>query len=263
MSVALAAVEQGAGPPVVILHGLFGAARNWTSIAKRLAATHRVYSVDLRNHGASPWADSMSYAEMADDVRAFLRRQGLDRATLLGHSMGGKVAMLTALRHGEAVDRLVVVDIAPVPYPQTFLPYARAMQVADLGAATRRSEVEAQLRGPVPDATVRLFLMQNLVSEEGRLRWRVNLPVLERSMAALSDFPDLPSDRIYDGPTLFIAGEYSDYVGRAHHAAIERRFPHAEIVEVADAGHWVHAERPDAFLEALAPFLGGHRSEEK
>ncbi|WP_119460430.1 alpha/beta fold hydrolase [Rhodospirillaceae bacterium SYSU D60014] len=257
MAVALAAVEQGAGPPVVILHGLFGAGRNWTMIAKRLAATHRVYALDLRNHGASPWADSMRYAEMAEDVRAFLQQHGMDRATLLGHSMGGKVAMLTALCHGGRVDRLVVVDIAPVSYPPTYLPYVRAMRAVDLSASTRRSEIEEQLRGPVRNQMVRLFLLQNLVAEDGRFRWRVNLPVLEEAMAGLSDFPELPSDRTYGGPALFIAGGRSAYVGEAQHPAIKRLFPSAEIVTLPEAGHWIHAEQPEAFLEIVRPFLGG------
>lgn len=254
----LAAAEHGSGRPVVILHGLFGSARNWASIAKRLAATHHVYALDLRNHGASPWAETMRYSEMAEDVRAFLRDRGLDgTATLLGHSLGGKVAMVTALRHPDDVARLVVVDVAPVAYPMTLLPYVRAMRTVDLDAMTRRSEVEPALSKAVPDPAVRLFLLQNLVVEDGRLKWRLNLPVIEREMPELSGFPEFPAGTVYTGPTLFVAGERSDYIRPEHRVAIERLFPNAGLATVPDAGHWVHAERPEAFLETLRPFLTG------
>src|SRR6476660_3741682 len=155
MPVQLAATEYGAGPPLAILHGLFGSGRNWRSIAQQLAANHRVLAFDLRNHGASPWADAMAYGEMVEDLRASLRDRGIDRAAVLGHSMGGKVAMMTALLYPAEVDRLVVVDIAPAANPPTLLAYIRAMRAVDLGDTTRRSEVDARLASAVPDASER------------------------------------------------------------------------------------------------------------
>src|SRR5437868_3739157 len=140
MTVPLAVVEYGEGPPLAILHGLFGSGRNWASIAQRLAAGHRVVAFDLRNHGASPWADSMTYAEMAGDVRAAMIGRGFRHYALLGHSMGGKVAMIAALAHPEEAEALVVVDVAPVPYPARLVGHVRAMRRLDLSAITRRSE---------------------------------------------------------------------------------------------------------------------------
>jgi esterase len=156
MTVPLAAVEYGEGPPLAILHGLFGSGRNWASIAQRLAAHHRVLALDLRNHGASPWADTMDYAVMADDVRATLHARGYRRYALLGHSMGGKVAMVAALQHGAEVERLVVVDIAPVNYPPHHLAYVRAMRELDLANIKRRSEADAGLAPSISDPAERL-----------------------------------------------------------------------------------------------------------
>lgn len=256
-AVPLAAVEQGSGAPLLILHGLFGSARNWSSIAQRLAAAHHVFALDARNHGASPWADTMTYADMADDTRAFQDAHRLGHVALIGHSMGGKTAMLLALNHADAVARLVVVDIAPVPHPPVLAAYAQAMRAVDLTGVTRRGEVDRQLAAAIPDPAERAFLLQNLVFEEGRARWRINLPVIERFMPELSGFPDLSPGRSFAGPTLFIAGERSDYVRPEHEPAIKRLFPNARIVRVPDAGHWLHAERPDAFLGLVTPFLAG------
>ncbi len=260
MSLDLTHTEHGTdGPPVMILHGLLGSARNWTAIAKRLGASRRVFALDLRNHGGSPWADDMTYSAMAEDVRGFMAGRGLSGAAVIGHSMGGKAAMTLALEHGELVERLVVVDIAPVAYAHgTFMPYVHAMRAVDPSAATRRGEVEERLRDAVPDPNVRAFLLQNLVSDGdgGGLRWRVNLAAIEADMSDIMGFPAPEAGRTYDGPTLFLAGERSDYIRPEHHDAIRRLFPNAEIEAVPGAGHWVHAERPDAFLEQVTAFLG-------
>ena len=255
MAVQLAATEYGEGPPLAILHGLFGSARNWRSVAQQLAARHRVLAFDLRNHGASPWADGMSYGEMVEDLRASLRAHGIDHTILLGHSMGGKVAMLTALRHPAEIDRLVVVDIAPAPNPSTLLSYVRAMRAVDLSAITRRGEVDAQLTGAVPDLAERAFLLQNLVIGDGHAHWRLNLEAIEREFPQIVGFPDLPAGAAYHRPTLFVAGARSDYIRPEHEPAIRRLFPLAQIARIERAGHWVHAERPRQFLDAIAPFL--------
>jgi esterase len=257
MPVQLAATEYGTGPPVAILHGLFGTGRNWRSIAQQLAARHRVLAFDLRNHGASPWADGMSYGEMVEDLGASLRARGIDHAALLGHSMGGKVAMLAALLHPAEVGRLVVVDIAPAPNPPTLLAYVRAMRAVDLDDITRRSEVDARLSGAIPDGAERAFLLQNLIMDDGKARWRLNLEAIEREFPQILDFPDLPAGTAYQGPTLFVAGARSDYIQTEHEPMIRRLFPQVRITRIEGAGHWVHAEQPQAFLETVAPFLSG------
>ena len=253
----LAAAEYGAGPPVAILHGLFGSGRNWRSVAQHLAARHRVLAFDLRNHGASPWADGISYSEMVEDLRASLGTRGVERAALLGHSMGGKVAMLMGLLHPGEVDRLVIVDIAPAANPPNLLAYIRAMRAVDLRGVTRRAEVDVALAGTVPDPAERAFLLQNLVIDENAARWRLNLEAIERDFPQIVGFPDLPAGTAYRGPALFVAGARSNYVQPEHEPGIRRLFPRARITRIEGAGHWVHAEQPQAFLQAVAPFLSG------
>jgi esterase len=252
----LAATEHGSGgPPLLVLHGIFGSARNWSSIAQRLAGTHRVLALDARNHGASPWAATMPYAEMVEDVAQLRHARGLGRVSLLGHSMGGKTAMLDALEHPKAVERLVVVDVAPAAYPPVLAAYARALREVDLTGVTRRSEVDARLAGAIPDPADRAFLLQNLVLDDSGARWRLNLPVIERFMPEISSFPEIAAGRAYPGPTLFIGGAASAYIRPEHRPTIEHLFPAASIVRIPDAGHWVHAERPRQFFDAIAPFL--------
>lgn len=260
MAVQLNAVEYGSAlasrPVLAVLHGLFGSARNWDSICRRLAATRHIVAFDLRNHGASGWADGMAYADMAEDVRAALIQRGHRRYALLGHSMGGKAAMLAALNHAREVDRLVVVDIAPVAYPPRHLSLVRAMRSLDLSAITRRGEADARLAEAVPDPAERAFLLQNLVFEEGRARWRLNLAAIEAAMSALVGFPEIAPGVAYPGPALFVAGGRSDYVRPQDEPAIRRLFPQAAIRRIENAGHWLHAEQPDAFAAIVEPFLG-------
>lgn len=257
-AVALAAAEQGSGSPLLILHGLFGSGRNWSTPAQRLGAVHHVFALDARNHGASPWADSMSYADMTEDVQAFATAHRLGPAAIMGHSMGGKTAMLLALHHAEAVERLVIVDVAPVTYPPVLAAYVRAMRAVDLAGVSRRAEVDAQLAGAITSQAERAFLLQNLVLDRGQARWRLNLPVLDRFMPGISGFPEPAADVSFAGPALFVAGEHSSYVRPEYRPAIERLFPRARIVQVPGAGHWLHAERPDAFLALVMPFLAGN-----
>src|SRR5947208_538712 len=257
MIVPLAAVEYGAGPPLAILHGLFGSSRNWASMAQRLAAHHRVITIDLRNHGGSPWADTMGYGEMAEDVLSTMRAHGYDHFALLGHSMGGKVAMIAALEHGTAVERLIVADIAPVAYAVRHLGQLKAMRELDLTAIKRRSDADAALAAAIPDAAERGFLLQNLILENGRVRWRLNLSTIEHEMPRLVGFPAVPAGRTYDGPTLFVAGELSAYLRPEHEPPIRHLFPHAEIANIDNAGHWLHAEQPAAFLAIVEGFLTG------
>jgi len=244
-----------AGPPVLILPGLLGSARNWTSIAKQLADTHRVFALDLRNHGRSPWAETMSFDEMAGDVAAFIERHDLSPATVIGHSLGGKVAMRLALARPDLVERLVVVDVAPVAYTHTFGPFVEAMQALDLSVVQRRTDAELQLDRTLGDPVVGSFLLQNLVKAEHGFVWRVNLKALAANMPELLGFPPSDDEAVYPGPTLFMAGARSRYVEPEHRPLIARLFPNAEHALIAGAGHWVHAERPTEFLTQLRQFL--------
>jgi pimeloyl-ACP methyl ester carboxylesterase len=260
VSVELAYREYGRGAPLVVLHGLFGSSRNWDSIATRLASGNRVLAVDLRNHGNSPWAEPMTYSEMIDDLRAFCDRHGLGRAAFLGHSVGGKTAMLFALLYGHLVDALIVVDIAPVPYAHTFLGHVQAMQDIDLSRQTTRSAVDAQLSRVIPDVAERQFLMQNLVTTDGKLAWRINLHAIREFMDELTGFP--PVDGLdYTGRCLFIAGGRSEYLQQAHRSTVLALFPNAEFATIEDAGHRVHAEQPERLVHIALAFLARCRSE--
>ncbi|MFC0625037.1 alpha/beta fold hydrolase [Kribbella deserti] len=244
------------GTPVVVLHGLFGSSRNWMTAARRLAAGptgHRVIAMDLRNHGTSGHVPTMSYTEMAADVAETITALGLGPVALIGHSMGGKTAMLTALQTPDLVERLVVVDVSPVTYPPAFVGYAQAMREADLSAVRRRAEVDEQLVDAVPLASTRAFLLQNLVLDDEGARWRPNLPVIEAAIPDISGWPETTGR--YEGPTLFVYGGKSDYVQPEHHDAITGYFPNATLAEIPEAGHWVHAERLDDFLATVTPFL--------
>lgn len=256
-AIRLAVTEYGTGPPVAILHGLFGSGRNWRSIAQQLSGRHRVLTFDLRNHGASPWAAGMSYREMVEDVRATLQARGIERAAWLGHSMGGKAAMLAALLYPGEVDRLVVVDIAPAPRAPTLLANVRAMRAVDLRSITRRGEVDVRLAEAIPDSAERAFLLQNLIIEDGTARWRLNLEAIEREFSEIAGFPHLPAGTAYSGPALFVAGTSSDHIRPEHKPVIRQLFPQARITQIEGAGHWVHAEQPRAFFHAVGRFLAG------
>lgn len=256
MAVQLAYRDVGSGPPLVILHGLFGSGRNWTRLARQLGETWQVFALDLRNHGDSPWTEGMSYPALAEDVLAFLDRQGLETATVVGHSMGGKTAMALALLYPERVKALVVVDMAPVAYETGFRPYIEAMQRLDLHRLSRRAEADAGLQAAVPDPGIRAFLLQNLVANPNGFAWRLNLAALAAGMAAIGDFPETLTGRTYGGRTLFLGGGLSDYIGEGHRPTIHRLFPGAGIEMLPGVGHWVHAEAPETFLARVQAFLG-------
>jgi pimeloyl-ACP methyl ester carboxylesterase len=256
VSVALACDQFGeAGSPVVILHGLLGSARNWTSIGKELGGTHRVFALDLRNHGRSAWAATMSFDDMAGDVATLIEARGLGPVALIGHSLGGKVAMRLALTRPELALRLIVVDVAPVAYANSFGPFVEAMRRVDLAAVQRRADADLQLQGAVPDAVLRNFLLQNLVKSDAGFVWRVNLEALAANMDELAGFAVPTPDAAYPGPTLFIAGGRSRYLRPEHRPLIARLFPNAEHVVIADAGHWPHVDRPAEFLAHVRGLL--------
>ncbi|MFM8735434.1 MAG: alpha/beta fold hydrolase [Pirellulales bacterium] len=247
----------GTGDPLVILHGLFGSKRNWAGVAARLAADRGVLVADLRNHGESPWDEQHDYPAMAADVAGLIDREVGGPAAVLGHSMGGKVAMTLALMRPDLVERLVVVDIAPVRSSGTLIDVLRAMRAVPLKNFSRRTEVEAALVEAIPDAAVRGFLMLNLVNGSEGLAWTVNLDALERHFDTILGFPEIPAGQTFDGPTLFVVGGRSEYVRPEHRAEIRRLFPGAGIEVLEGAGHWVHADAPGPFVETVRRFLAG------
>jgi len=257
MTVKLAVSETGEGKPLVVLHGLFGSKRNWATIAHRLATNHHVISVDLRNHGESPWDDRHDYPAMAADVARVIAERAVGSAAVLGHSMGGKVAMLLALEHPELVERLVVVDIAPAPSVATPVEFVRAMRAVPLDALTSRLDVKEALADAIPDPTVRGFLALNVAPSPAGLVWTVNLAAIEQNFDMILGFPDVPLGTLFTKPTLFLVGGRSPYVQPHHHAEIERLFPQAVIEFIEGAGHWVHADAAEAFIGAVSRFLEG------
>ena len=226
--------ETGDGPPLIILHGLFGQGRNWIGIAKALAGDFRVLTVDLRNHGASPWSNEMNYS-----------------------AMGGKTAMVLALTRPDLVERLSVVDIAPVPYDHDFDAHLEAMANMNTGALTRRAEAEAVLLDAVGDIHIASFLARNLKpAEHGEgFEWLINVTAIATHMDEILDFPIFEADDAYEAPALFLAGGTSDYIQSFHQAEIERLFPNADTQIIDDAGHRVHAEKPGEVVGALKGFL--------
>ncbi|HSV29220.1 MAG TPA: alpha/beta fold hydrolase [Candidatus Omnitrophota bacterium] len=247
-------IEAGQGRPLVIMHGLMGSSRNWGAIVRQLGERRRVLALDLPNHGGSPWTEVMDYPFMARSVAEFIEGLG-QPAAVVGHSMGGKAAMALALTRPDLVEKLVVVDIAPVGYSHTFAPYIKAMRAVPLSTAQRRADVEEHLKAAIPDPRVRAFLMQNLDGEPGAYRWRPNLAVLGAAMTDILDFPAFAGAR-YDGPALFLAGGDSDYVLPEHEPRIAELFPHARVERVGGAGHWLHADRPDVFVKLVGEFVG-------
>lgn len=238
------------GPDLVIVHGLFGSARNWNSLAQKFAEQYRVFVVDLRNHGQSPWADSMSYPDMAEDLKLFIEQHCNAPVRLLGHSMGGKAAMTLTLLYPALVERLLVLDVSPVAYKHSFLPYVQAMRKLDFSQIKRRNDADAALKPAIKEFGVRQFLLQNLATENGTLSWRVNLDVLETYMESITGFPE----RAFEPAlmrTLFLGGDRSDYIKEEYLPQIRALFPSAEVDFIADAGHWVHAEQPERLLERM------------
>ncbi|TQV63359.1 MAG: alpha/beta fold hydrolase [Halothiobacillaceae bacterium] len=247
----------GQGEPLIILHGLFGSSANWRSIAQRLADRWQVILPDLRNHGDSPHASTHRYMDLAGDTLALMDRLDIETAHLLGHSLGGKTAMLIASRAAERVRSLTVVDIAPRAYAPLHLELFDAMQSLPLGSLASRREASESLGMKIPNPAVRDFLLTNLMRDaDGRFHWRINLPALEQAYDELNDMPFL--DRLYQGPALFIRGGHSDYVRDADLGLIHQGFPKACVVSLPFAHHWPHVETPDAFLQALRDFLTAH-----
>lgn len=249
----LHAAAMGQGPPVALLHGLFGQSRNFATLQKQLAATHRVLALDLRNHGQSPHAPGMTYPTQAEDVLETLRHHAALPGTLIGHSMGGKVAMAAALAAPAAVTRLLVADIAPIRYPPHFDDIIAAMRAMTLHPGLTRAEAAAQLAPVTATESLRGFLLQNL-NFTGTPAWRIGLEEIAAAQPDISDWPatdDAPS-RV---PTLVVAGERSDYIRPEHRELFRTLFPNARFATLRNAGHWLHADNQEGFLALVQAFL--------
>jgi len=248
--------RHGAGPPLIILHGLLGSGDNWQTLSRKVFAEHfDVFTVDQRNHGRSPHSDVFDYPTMVDDLTAFMEAHRLDTVHLLGHSMGGKTAMHFALTHPGRTDSLIVVDIAPKVYPPAHTVIFDALRSLDFGAYRTRAAIDAALRGQIPDDAVRAFLLKNLRRDgHGGYAWKVNIESIHRNYTHLSG--SLEADGLFEGPALFVRGDASDYVADEDRELIISFFPDAEIATIDDAGHWVHADRPREFAEAVLEFWG-------
>lgn len=239
-------------PPLLIVHGLFGSARNWGVIARHLADRRPTMAVDMRNHGQSPRAATQSYPDMAADLAEVIKAQG-GPMDVLGHSMGGKAAMQLALTQPELIRRLVVADIAPVAYSHDQSGHIHAMRGLDLTDLTSRSEADRRLSATIKDAALRAFFLQSLDLKVQPPQWRLNLDVLEAEMPKIVGWPGTAG--VFDGPTLFLTGALSHYVRAEHRATIKAQFPKARFAKLPNAGHWLHAESPRAFEETVQVFL--------
>jgi esterase len=247
----------GDGPPLVILHGLFGISDNWMSVGKALAGCYRVIIPDLRNHGRSPHAEAFGYFPMMEDLLEMLEESDYQSVILLGHSMGGKLAMHFAVQYPEMVQKLIVVDISPrqTRVRQTHLRMLHAMNAIDFDQITSRQEVEMILADHIETEALRLFVMKNLIRiDRQRFAWRINLGAIERNIDEIME--GIPAGSGFDQPTLFIRGGDSDYITGEDLPVIRMMFPHHQMVTIPEAGHWVHADQPEEFLMILMNFLG-------
>jgi esterase len=243
-------------PAIILLHGLFGSSANWGTVARQLSQKYQVLVPDLRNHGQSPHDPDSSYEAMVADVLRLLDVEGINEATLVGHSMGGKVAMHLALNHPERVSGLAVVDMSPVSYTHDFDDVVQGFRAVDLAAVRNRSDADAQMASRVSFAGVRAFLLQNLVKRPDGWAWRLNIDALAAAQNEITGFPEQDADAVFTRPVSFIYGELSDYVTPAYEPEIRRRFPAATLCPVVQAGHWVYAEQPQGFMDCLDAYLG-------
>lgn len=243
----------GQGQPLIILHGLFGASDNWLSIAKVLAENYEVFILDQRNHGQSPHSDIFDYPTLADDLKEFIEDQSIDNPIIVGHSMGGKVAMEYAVQHPDSFEKLIVVDIAPKKYPVHHDAILDGLNSLDLGAIKSRGEADKQLANYITEIGVRQFLLKNLGRDSDGFSWKINLPVLTRNIEIIGS--GLSKPYLGDSAVLFIRGQNSNYIKDEDFSLIKEFFDGAQIQTVKDAGHWVHAEKPAEFMNTLTNFL--------
>lgn len=243
----------GEGTPLVILHGLFGSLDNWAGIGKILSTHFNVILVDQRNHGKSFHNSEWNYTVMADDLFQFLRDQHIDKAHILGHSMGGKTAMTFAHLHPAFIDKLIIVDIAPKAYPPFHQDIIQALASIQLERIDSRSAVDKQLASQIPELAVRQFLLKSLIKRNNHFEWKFNLQTISKHYKDIIEEITIPS--VITQPTLFIRGAYSDYITDKDWENIQSIFSQVSLETIPDSGHWIHAESPKPFLEAVNSFL--------
>lgn len=244
----------GQGRPIIILHGLFGSSDNWLGVAPKLAEQFQLFLLDLRNHGQSPHSTEMNYKLMAGDVAEFLDAHGLATAVIMGHSLGGKVAMQFALTHPERVEKLIVADMAPRVYKPSHAKIIAALQSLDLSSLQTRHQVEEALAAEIPSLAIRRFLLKNLGRDAaGSLAWKINLQGIAGNYPALGEA--ISSAVPFTKQTLFIRGGKSDFIRAEDEPMIHQLFPEAEIQTIEGAAHWVHADKPEEFAGQVLKFL--------
>ena len=255
MPVKLHHTVHGNGEPIIMLHGLFGFSRNLRSITDRLSERYKVITVDLRNHGQSGHADSMTYIEMADDIILLMEQLSIDYASLIGHSMGGKVAMTAALQNAALIKQLIVLDISPVRYVRAYGKLFAAMESLPLDTIKNRKDAEIYLNRQIDEAGLSQFLLQNLVRADQGFCWRLNLSAIKSNMEHITGFPAMNADTHFDGPVFLLGGEHSDCIEEKYHKIIYDYFPRAKIKMISNAGHMLHTEQPDIVINEIMAFL--------
>ncbi len=253
--------KMGEGPPVIILHGLFGMGDNWLTIGRRIAERHTVYLLDQRNHGHSPHSADFTYEVLSNDLAEFIKDHALAEVILIGHSMGGKTAMLFALQKPQKLSKLVVVDIAPKAYNQPYFKlFVNALSAIPLQRLTSRQEVEAQLKKVISQRAIRRFLLKNLArNRDNRFYWKINLSAIAANLHEIMKPVD--GAQPFAGPALFVRGETSDYILDEDIPEIKRLFPNSRLVTIAQASHWLHAETPDNFCRHLKEFFSENKTD--
>lgn len=251
MTINLNYKQLGSGAPVIILHGLLGNHRNWLTIGKKISNSFSVFLPDARNHGSSPHTSQMAYSDMVDDLSTLAQQQQLRDITLIGHSMGGKTAMLFALNNPELVKHLIVIDIAPVNYENDLGSLFEVMQALDIRNLKKRDEATAYFNASVDDEAFNQYLVSNLTFKNDSFHWRINLPVIADYASAIRSFPENDEHQMYIGSTLFISGENSDYILDQHQPLILEKFPNAIFRTIPGAGHNPHIDQPDLLFDIL------------
>lgn len=247
--------KTGTGGTLIILHGLFGSADNWFSIAKELEKEYTLYLVDQRNHGDSPHSEDWNYQVMAEDLNELMESEGIESAYLMGHSMGGKTVMAFALQYPEKVKKLIVADIAPRYYPLHHQVILEGLNAIPIDQIKSRKDADDILSGFIKNMGIRQFLLKSLGrNEKGGFEWKINLKTITEKIEIVGE--EIDSYQPFDNPTLFMGGENSDYIKESDKGDISRLFPNSNIIYIKNAGHWLHAEQPGAVIEAVRSFLG-------
>lgn len=245
--------------PIIILHGLFGSSRNWHFIAAKLSKTHLVYSLDLRNHGQSPHSDIMDYPHMARDVLDFIEQKisqnNFTSINMIAHSMGGKTALWLALNNPQLIEKLVIVDIAPLSYPHDFDNVLNGLQSIPLQTIKSRQDADQYLAKSIKEKSLRQFLLQNLQWKEEKYQWRLNLHAIGQSIPQITGFPDTSDVKPFPKRVLFIGGGQSDYLNKTNQQLTRKLFPYASFSIIKSAGHWLHAEQPKLFQHLIEVYI--------